>query len=311
MTYSYMAGITDIAFVQTPGTDTTQAPDASQIVGEQVTLSGVVTSASADFNGPFYMRDGTGTWNGIYIYWPGGSVGLGDQITVSGIVDEYNNMTEIISIDYFDEISTGGVPIPDLAPMGELAIGSDSAEAWEGCLVRVDSTECLSMRNENGEWTHGLGSDVVDVGAFGDYIHPGFGSKIDITGCYAYSFGNFRMEPRDTADIIVLVACTAGIEDEKEDTGAELRLSQNAPNPFASGTVIRFAVPSRMRAQIAVYDVQGREVNVLTDAVMDPGRHQVRWDGRDRHGRQVSSGIYFCRFVTPNAVMHKKMVMLK
>jgi len=305
-----MAGITDIAYMQTPGTDTTQAPDASQIVGEQVTLSGEVTSASGEFAG-FYMRDGTGAWNGTYIYWPGGNVSRGDQITVSGIVDEYNNMTEMISIDYFDELSTGGVPIADIPPIGELVNSSDSAEAWEGCFVRTDSAEVYSMRDGNGEWIYGVASDSVDVGDFGDYIHPGFGSIIDITGCFNYAFGNFRVDPRDTTDIIVLVPCTAGIDDVKEETGAELRLSQNAPNPFANGTVIRFAVPSRMRTRIAVYDVQGREVNVLTDAIMDPGKHQVQWDGKDRHGRQVSSGIYFYRFVTPNAVMHKKMVMLK
>ena len=90
-----------------------------------------------------------------------------------------------------------------------------------------------------------------------------------------------------------------------------ITLYQNAPNPFAGGTVIRFSVPSQMRARISVYDVMGREIDVIADSVMEPGSHQVEWDGKDRHGRQVSSGIYFYRFTTPNAVMHKKMVMLK
>jgi hypothetical protein len=26
------------------------------------------------------------------------------------------------------------------------------------------------------------------------------------------------------------------------------------------------------------------------------GHHQVIWDGRDRHGRQVAAGVYFTRF---------------
>jgi len=308
--YSYMAGITDIAYMQTPTTDTTQAPDASQINGEQVTLSGVVTSHSDEFAG-FYMRDAAGAWNGTYIYWPGGTVSRGDVITVSGLVDEYNNMTEMISVDYFDLISTGPAPIPDIPPIAELVTSSDSAEAWEGCFVRTDSAEVFSMRDGNGEWIYGVASDSVDVGDFGDYIHPGMGSIIDIRGCFNYAFGNFRLDPRDTTDIVVLVPCTAGVDDVTEGTRGELRLYQNAPNPFAGATVVRFAVPSQMRARIAVYDVQGREVDVLTDSVMEPGSHQVQWNGTDRHGRQVSSGIYFYRFTTPNAVMHKKMVMLK
>jgi hypothetical protein len=310
VTYSYMAGITDIAYMQTPTTDTTQAPDASQINGEQVTLSGVVTSNSDEFAG-FYMRDAAGPWNGTYIYWPGGVVSRGDVITVSGVVDEYNNMTEMISIDYFDLISTGPEPVPDIPPVDELVNSSDSAEAWEGCFVRTDSAECYTLRDGNGEWIYGVGTDSVDVGDFGDYIHPGVGSIIDITGCFNYAFGNFRLDPRDTTDIVVLVPCTAGVDDVVEETRGELRLYQNAPNPFAGGTVIRFAVPSQMRARISVYDVMGREIDVIADSVMEPGSHQVEWDGKDRHGRQVSSGIYFYRFTTPNAVMHRKMVMLK
>jgi hypothetical protein len=310
MTYAYMAGITDIAYVQTPTTDTTLAPDASQIVGEQVTLQGVVTSASADFRGPFFMRDDSGSWNGMYIYWPGANVNLGDEIIVSGVVDEYNNMTEIVSIDYYSLVTAGAPPVPDTPPIGELRTDSDSAEAWEACLVRLPTAEVYTFLDGNGEYTCGAGTDTVNVGDFGDHPYPGLGSTIDITGCYQYHFGEYKMEPRDTVDVIVTDPCPAGIEDE-EDKVATVRLYQNAPNPFVSGTTIRFAVPSKMTASLVVYDVRGRQVKVLADGVLEPGQHAAKWDGRDQHGREVSSGIYFYRFMTPKTIMHKKMVMLK
>ena len=196
-------------------------------------------------------------------------------------------------------------------PIDELVNSSDSAEAWEGCFVRTDSAECFTLRDGNGEWIYGVGTDSVDVGDFADYIHPGVGSIIDITGCFNYAFGNFRLDPRDTTDIIVLVPCTAGVEDVVEETRGELRLYQNAPNPFAGGTVIRFAVPSQMRARIAVYDVMGREVNVIADSVMEPGSHQVEWNGCDRQGREVASGIYFYRLSAGDKTAVRKMILLR
>jgi hypothetical protein len=315
MTFSYMAGITDIAFVQTPGTDTTQAPDASQIEGEQVTIQGIVTNTDGDYDGghTFFMRDDSGPWNGMYVYYTVGTgVAPGDEVIVSGIADEYYNMTEISSVDYVEVVSTGGTVTPDVVTPADLT-DTLQTESWESCFLMMECVETFTERDEFGEWFTGgyYGDpDSVLVGSFAEYIHPGVGSHADITGNFRYHQGSFKIEPRDTVDIVPV---TSGVDpgDVEERAKAELRLYQNAPNPFAGGTVIRFSVPSQMKARIAVYDVLGREVNVLTDSVMEPGKHQVEWNGRDRHGKQVSSGIYFYRFTTPNAVIHKKMVMLK
>ncbi|UCF04712.1 MAG: T9SS type A sorting domain-containing protein [bacterium] len=67
------------------------------------------------------------------------------------------------------------------------------------------------------------------------------------------------------------------------------------PNPFNPVTTIPFEVAAPSPVQVRIYDVSGRLVTTLTDRLIDAGRHQVMWNGTDRHGRQVSSGVYFCR----------------
>jgi len=64
------------------------------------------------------------------------------------------------------------------------------------------------------------------------------------------------------------------------------------PNPFNPGTTILFdtRVPSTVRIQI--FDQLGREVAVLADGRMDPGRHRRYWDGTDRFGNPAPSGVY-------------------
>jgi outer membrane protein assembly factor BamB len=68
-----------------------------------------------------------------------------------------------------------------------------------------------------------------------------------------------------------------------------------APNPTSGSVGVRYAVGSRGRATLAVYDIDGREVCALVDDILDAGVHYVRWNGRDEHGRVAPAGVYFCR----------------
>ena len=49
----------------------------------------------------------------------------------------------------------------------------------------------------------------------------------------------------------------------------------------------------------------------LVDRVMSAGLSSVVWDGRDRRGNQVSSGVYFYRIVEGSNVETRKMLLLK
>jgi hypothetical protein len=73
------------------------------------------------------------------------------------------------------------------------------------------------------------------------------------------------------------------------------RLHANSPNPFRTQTALRFDLPRRERARIRVFDVTGRLVETLVDGELEPGSHEVRWDGRDRGGQRVASGVYLVR----------------
>lgn len=88
-------------------------------------------------------------------------------------------------------------------------------------------------------------------------------------------------------------------------------LEQNIPNPFNPTTTIRFTLPARARVNLAVFDVSGRRITTLVDREMPAGLSTVEWDGRDSHGRQVSSGVYFYRIMEGSNVETRKMLLLK
>ncbi len=84
------------------------------------------------------------------------------------------------------------------------------------------------------------------------------------------------------------------------DTGAAgsstpLVLYQSAPNPANGSTVIGFDLHSPAQVSLTIYDVRGRRVRTLVKAHMEAGHHLQTWDGRNRNGAQVPSGMYFYR----------------
>lgn len=74
-----------------------------------------------------------------------------------------------------------------------------------------------------------------------------------------------------------------------------LSLQPASPNPFTSGTHLRYSLPSAGPVEVSVFDIHGRQVRRLVRGTEEAGTHLVTWDGRDQDGRRVPSGPYFVR----------------
>jgi len=90
-------------------------------------------------------------------------------------------------------------------------------------------------------------------------------------------------------------------------------MQQNTPNPFNPSTTITYTVAegSPVRIRLEVYDLRGAVIRVLVDEERDPGTYNVFWDGTDKHGAAVGSGVYFYRMRAGDFVRTRKMVLLK
>ncbi len=83
-------------------------------------------------------------------------------------------------------------------------------------------------------------------------------------------------------------------------------LSQNYPNPFNPSTKIKYQIPKDGHVKIAVYDVLGKEVNVLTDGFRVAGSYEARFDASS-----YSSGVYFYKMTSGDFIEIRKMVVMK
>ncbi len=91
----------------------------------------------------------------------------------------------------------------------------------------------------------------------------------------------------------------------------ETALFQNHPNPFNPSTTIRYYLPESGRVTIDIVNVSGRRIRRLVDDDKQGGYHRATWDGTDRAGHQVSSGVYFYIMRSDSKRLTKKMTLLR
>jgi hypothetical protein len=88
-------------------------------------------------------------------------------------------------------------------------------------------------------------------------------------------------------------------------------LLQNHPNPFNASTEIRYRIPEDCQVTLKIFNTMGREVRTLVDGHKMTGEYAVTWDGRNDRGREVGSGVYFCRLKAGVFCETVKMVVLR
>ncbi len=94
--------------------------------------------------------------------------------------------------------------------------------------------------------------------------------------------------------------------------GAAVVLRQNTPNPFNPRTTIRFSVPQPGQSvSLKLYDLGGRLVRTLVADELLAGAQQIVWDGTDDGGREVSTGVYFCRVQWDAGSVTRKLTLIR
>ena len=88
-------------------------------------------------------------------------------------------------------------------------------------------------------------------------------------------------------------------------------LYQNYPNPFNAMTKIVYDLPNDEWVNITIYDVKGRKIRSLVNQNQNLGRYEIRWDGRNDFGKNVSAGLFVYSIQAGMFQSTKKMVLLK
>lgn len=181
----------------------------------------------------------------------------------------------------------------------------------------------LFMAGSGGAGNGNSSSSLIPLEpAVGIYTYPNAGSRAALrceTDGYKLVYMAFAFEaitgaagttPRAAVLENILDWLVSTPVEENGDFEAALpnrvAVDRISPNPFNPSTTIEFALPQNSFARIAVYDLEGRLLQIILQDFCDAGRHRIIWNAVD-----LPSGIYLVRIVTSFGGATSKAVLLK
>ena len=130
--------------------------------------------------------------------------------------------------------------------------------------------------------------------SFLDSLAAVMGTTGDSVRCTwrVYAYNGLDSLQSSSPFLVTLVRNVIGIQQISTEIPDRFALFDNYPNPFNPVTNIKFQIPVLSDVKLIVYDITGREADVLVNKQLTPGTYKVDWDASN-----VSSGIYFYRIV--------------
>ncbi len=110
----------------------------------------------------------------------------------------------------------------------------------------------------------------------------------------------------DAMKIVMAGGTTAVGASDQQGGPHEYLLRQNYPNPFNPATVIEFGVRDEGLVTLRVFDLLGRVVATVLDAVRSPGLHRLQWDAGG-----LPSGVYYYQLRAGAFAETKKMLLMR
>lgn len=94
--------------------------------------------------------------------------------------------------------------------------------------------------------------------------------------------------------------------DEVVSIPAKFGIESVHPNPFNSSLKIRFTLENNSFSKLSIFDVNGREITVLSSGNTPAGTHDVTWEAGD-----IPTGVYLARLSSPEGVRTVKVTLLR
>jgi len=196
---------------------------------------------------------------------------------------------------------------------------TDNGNTWNN----IYSNICSDLHVDKNGVIYGLASNEVIISKNGGVSFDTYSSGITSTitdNCLEIDEMNgILYVGTDKQGVMSLrLGTETRVENSQKKIITGHRLFGNYPNPFNQGAGIRFQVSGvrdqglgDTRVKLAIYNILGQHIRTLVDEEKPEGTYRVYWDGRDKNGQAVPSGVYFYRLQAGDFSEVKKMILLK
>ncbi len=186
-------------------------------------------------------------------------------------------------------------------------IGTHSNRDGRGAVVRITVDNKTYHRPNDG---------IEFFGQSKTPIHFGLGSaqtvqniKVEWPSGIQEEFQN--IPANQTITIKENLGIVTGIKIKNSTPPKGFALLNNYPNPLNNRTHILFRAGASAHIKIEIYDILGRLVAIPVLARFAAGDHSISWNGTDRNGQPLPSGIYIQKFSSGHFITYRKLTVLK
>lgn len=95
------------------------------------------------------------------------------------------------------------------------------------------------------------------------------------------------------------------VEDDKISNPLPINL-QNYPNPFEIATTIKFKLERAEEIELSIYDIQGKQVDIVAKGYFDAGDYNFNWQPRN-----AEAGLYYYQIKSKSGKTSKAMIYIK
>lgn len=158
-------------------------------------------------------------------------------------------------------------------------------------LIRTDSEGEVLWERTYGYGTYDEGFSVIST-SDGHYAFAGYSNW---SGFMNLDMCLMKVQGEGMVDI-----------DERAEMPSTFTLAANYPNPFNAYTIIKYELPKQSQVSIIVYDILGRQVEILVDEFKTAGSYQAVWNTENE-----PSGVYFYKLIAGEYNETQKMNLIK
>ena len=137
-------------------------------------------------------------------------------------------------------------------------------------------------------------------------------SILEVTSVDLGTAGKDNYYGAGRVDIYQAALSALELTEAEESTSSAIQgfgtvLSAVSPNPVVSQASFSLYMPSAGNAEVAVYDVSGRNVSTVQSGQLATGSHMFNWTAPE----EVASGIYIVRATTPSGTSVSRMTLIR
>ena len=245
---------------------------------------------------------------GIKWYNNDGTVGFPEVLVQSGLANAPVDLPDAIPVA-FDVLGSS-------AAWSEIGFNQHVGSLSGGLYVIFRIPDDTAATGEGSGGGPAIGFTTAGAGAIGwmsadgqewEPLHPNYGFAVEgvfVSGEGDLSLKSFNnLEGRDS------------LADDLGDNPAPVVLTTALkaayPNPFNPQTVLEYSLKDAGHVDLAVFNVRGQLIKKLVSETQDRGEYSVVWDGGDKRGAQMASGVYFARFVSGSVSMTRRLVLVQ